>query len=193
MVAVWAYCLVGALVLGLRLALALAIVDVGLVFTATALRGEVDATLRVETGDVRWIGNEEMLCDSRIPAVMCQCCFRGVWKQDLLFEESLRHDLLQSRVVEHHLALREHARQVSFCELASCHPCLGLLLDALVADALEVFASVYEAGSLEATLRVLGGCTNSTLGSRWPRLRFLWWWSGFGHLRAARLCIRRAL
>lgn len=69
-VAVWAYCLVGALVLGLRLALALAIVDVGLVFTATALRGEVDATLGVETGDVRWIGSEEILCDCRIPAVI---------------------------------------------------------------------------------------------------------------------------
>ena len=73
-VAVWAYCLVGALVLDLRLALALAlaIVDVGLglVFTATALRGEVDATLGVETGDVRWIGSEEILCDCRIPAVI---------------------------------------------------------------------------------------------------------------------------
>ena len=114
-------------------------------------------------------------------------------KENIPFEESLRHDLLQSRVVEHYLALREHARQVSFCKLPSCHLCLCLLLDALVADALEVFASVYEAGSLEATLRGLGGCTNSTLGSIWPRLRFLWRWSGFGYLRAARPCIRRAL
>jgi hypothetical protein len=58
-VAVWAYCssLVGALVLlGLRLA---------------ALRGEVGATLRVEAGDVRWIGSEEVLCECCIPAVIC--------------------------------------------------------------------------------------------------------------------------
>jgi hypothetical protein len=72
-VAVWAYCLVGALVLlGLRLALALAIAGVGLVlFAATALRAEVGATLRVEAGDVRWIGSEEMLRDCFIPAVIC--------------------------------------------------------------------------------------------------------------------------
>lgn len=52
-VAVRAYCLDGAIViLGFRLTLALAITDVDLVFAATALRGEVDATLRVEAGDV---------------------------------------------------------------------------------------------------------------------------------------------
>ena len=70
-VAVWAYCFIGALVLlGLRLGLALAIADVGLVFAATALRGEVDATPRVEADDVRWIGSEKVLRDCCVPAVI---------------------------------------------------------------------------------------------------------------------------
>ena len=41
----------------------------GLVFTATMFDGEVDATLRVETGNVGWVSSEEMLGNCRIPTV----------------------------------------------------------------------------------------------------------------------------
>lgn len=140
-VAVWAGCLVGfgLLLLGFGLGLAAR----GLVLAPTVFRGEVDAAIWVEAGDVRCIGGEEVLGDRSIPPVYCQYLHLNAGSWYLRLKESLGQDLLQRRVVEDCLTFRKHARQMGLCELARRHLCLDLLLDAEITHIFEVSAGAF--------------------------------------------------
>jgi hypothetical protein len=134
MVAVWAGCLINLILFGLGLGLGHELAVGGFRLATADLGGEVDAAIWVETGDVGWLGSEEMPGDCCVPTVGSQCLslytMNHIHKEYLRLKEGLRHNLLQRGVIKHRLTALEHANQMCISELTLSNLDLDLLLDA---------------------------------------------------------------